>query len=62
MHATLAALAPHVLHAYWGLATLAALVAALPITGMQGFRYAYSIDLMMQGTYQKLMQLDLSPA
>lgn len=30
--------APYVLHAYWALATFAALVAALPMHGMQGFR------------------------
>jgi hypothetical protein len=34
----LASAGPAILHAYWALATSAALIAALPITSMQGFR------------------------
>lgn len=43
MLASLRAVAPYVLHAYWALATSAALIAAVPIEGMQAFRHAVQL-------------------
>lgn len=55
----LAAACPAVLHAYWALATSAALLAALPMHSMQGFRCVNVFKLQDSAAAQWLLHIML---